>query len=84
MQIDQKKTKIMIISYTDKYKFASQSKLKGQIVEIVDKMNILGVTKYKHARLEQKHINTCTKSKQEDVTHKSSRGFGLTIPEKIN
>ena len=42
MIISQKKTKAMIINYTDNYQFSTRLHLKGEDIEIVDKMKILG------------------------------------------
>ena len=42
MILSEKKTKAMIINFTDKYQFHTRLKLKGQNVEIVDQMKILG------------------------------------------
>ena len=42
MIISQKKTKAMIINFTDNYQFSTQLQLKGENIEIVDKMKILG------------------------------------------
>ena len=44
MVLNQKKTKVMIFNYTDKYKFTTRLKLKGENLEIVDKTKLLGVT----------------------------------------
>ena len=42
MIISEKKTKSMIVNFTDKYKFHTRLKLKGQNTEVVDKTKILG------------------------------------------
>ena len=42
MLISEKKTKAMIINFTDKYQFHTRLQLKGQNIEIVQKMKILG------------------------------------------
>ena len=42
MIISQKKTKAMIINYTDNYQFSTRLHLKGEEIEIVDKMKVLG------------------------------------------
>ena len=42
MIISQQKTKAMIINYTDNYQFSTRLHLKGENIEIVDKMKILG------------------------------------------
>ena len=42
MIISQKKTKAMIINFTDNYQFTTRLQLKGENIEIVDKMKILG------------------------------------------
>ena len=44
MQLNQAKTKAMIVNYTEKYQFTSRLELKGQNIEIVENMKILGVT----------------------------------------
>ena len=42
MLISEKKTKAMIINFTDKHQFHTRLQLKGQNIEIVPKMKILG------------------------------------------
>ena len=42
MEISAKKTKAMIMNFTEKYQFHTRMKLKGQNVELVEKMKILG------------------------------------------
>ena len=42
MVISEKKTKAMLINFTDNYQFTTRLQLKGNTVEIVDKMKILG------------------------------------------
>jgi hypothetical protein len=42
MVINQKKTKAMVFNYTDNYKFTTRLQLKGENIEIVNKMKILG------------------------------------------
>ena len=42
MVISEKKTKAMIFNYTDKYQLSTRLQLKGQNVQIVDQMKILG------------------------------------------
>ena len=42
MVISEKKTKAMIFNFTDNYRFTTQLQLKGNNIEIVDKMKILG------------------------------------------
>ena len=44
MDINQNKTKAMLINFTDKHQFTSRLHLKGQPIEIVKEMKILGVT----------------------------------------
>ena len=43
MDINQQKTKAMIINFTNNYQFTTRLNLKGETIEIVDKMKILGV-----------------------------------------
>jgi hypothetical protein len=42
MVINQKKTKAMVFNYTDNYKFTTRLQLKGDNIEIVNKIKILG------------------------------------------
>ena len=42
MVISEKKTKAMIFNWTDNYQFTTRLQLKGENIEIVDKMKILG------------------------------------------
>jgi hypothetical protein len=42
MIISEKKTKGMIFNFTDKYKFTTRLQLKGENIQLVDKMKILG------------------------------------------
>ena len=42
MILSEKKTKAMIFNYTDNHQFTTRLKLKGQNIEIVDQMKILG------------------------------------------
>ena len=42
MMISQTKTKAMVIHYTKKYQFGTRLQLKGENIELVDKMKILG------------------------------------------
>ena len=43
MQINQNKTKAILISFTNNYKFTSIIQLQGQSIEIIDKIKTLGV-----------------------------------------
>ena len=43
MIISQNKTKAMIINYTDNHQFATRLELKGENIEIVDQIKILGM-----------------------------------------
>ena len=43
MDINQKKTKAMIISFTNNHQFTTRLQLKGETVEIVESMKILGI-----------------------------------------
>ena len=40
--ISQKKTKAMIINFTDNYQFTTRLQLKGENIEVLNKMKILG------------------------------------------
>ena len=42
MIVSQQKTKAMVINFTDKYQFSTRLQLKGENIQIVDKMKILG------------------------------------------
>ena len=42
MIISQKKTKAMIINFTEKHQFTTRLQLKGENIEVVNKMKILG------------------------------------------
>ena len=42
MVINQKKTKAMVFNYTDNYKFTTRLQLKGENIQIVKNMKILG------------------------------------------
>ena len=42
MIISEKKTKAMVFNFTENYKFSTRLQLKGQNIELVDKMKILG------------------------------------------
>ena len=42
MVISEKKTKVMLFNFTEKYQFSTRLQLKGSNVEVVDKMKILG------------------------------------------
>ena len=42
MVINQKKTKAMVFNYTDNYKFTTRLQLKGENIQIVNNMKILG------------------------------------------
>ena len=44
MVISEKKTKAMVINFTEKYQFHPCLKLNGSNIEVVDKMKILGTT----------------------------------------
>ena len=44
MEINQTKTKGMVINFTNNYQFTSRLEFKGEQIEIVDKTKILGVT----------------------------------------
>ena len=43
MDINQKKTKAMLINYTRNYQFSTRLTLKGEPIEFVNKMKILGL-----------------------------------------
>ena len=42
MIISEKKTKVMLFNFTEKYQFTTSLSLKGTNIEVVDKMKILG------------------------------------------
>ena len=42
MVINKKKTNAMVFNYTDKYKFTTRLQLKGEHIQIVNNMKILG------------------------------------------
>ena len=42
MIISEKKTKAMVVNFTEKYQFHTRLHLKGQNIEVVDKMKVLG------------------------------------------
>ena len=44
MEINEKKTKALIINFTNNYQFTTRINLKGELIEIADSMKILGVT----------------------------------------
>ena len=44
MEINQSKTKAMILNFTNQHQFTTRIQLKGKSIEIVDKMKVLGVT----------------------------------------
>ena len=44
MIISQKKTKAMIFNFTENYQFTTRLTLKGENIEIVDKLKLLGTT----------------------------------------
>ena len=43
MILNQKKTKVMIFNFTEKYKFTTHLKLNSQNLEVVNKAKLLGV-----------------------------------------
>ena len=44
MEINQNKTKAMLMNFTNQNQFTTRLQLKGKSIEIVDKIKILGVT----------------------------------------
>ena len=44
MEINEKKTKALIINFTKNHQFTTRINLKGESIDIVDSMKILGVT----------------------------------------
>ena len=43
MILNQKKTKVMIFNFTDKYKFTTKLELNGEILDVVKEAKLLGV-----------------------------------------
>ena len=43
MEINQKKSKAMLINFTQNHQFISRLTLKGEVIEFVDQMKIFGV-----------------------------------------
>ena len=84
MELIQNKTKAMLISYTNNYQFSSRLKLKGEQVEFVNTMKILGVVINSQLTRDDITKIIVKKVNQRLQLLRSVINFRSTIPEMVH
>ena len=84
MELNQKKTKAMIVNFTENYQFTYRLEVKGETVEIVDKMKILGVTITNKLNWNENTAILIQKVNKRMQLLRAVWGFGSTIPEMVH
>ena len=84
MEINQKKTKAMLINFTQNYQFSSRLTLKGEVIEFVDQMKILGVIINNKLTWDENTQGIVKKVNQRMRLLRSVLSFGSTIPEMVH
>ena len=83
MEINQKKTKAMLINFTNNYQFCSRLTLKGESIEFVDKIKILGVIVNNKLTWDENTQGIVKKVNQRMQLLRSVSSFGSSIPELV-
>ena len=81
MQINEKKTKSMIINFTNNYKFTTKMELNNSSFEVVEKMKILGTTITDKLSWNENCNNIIQKVNQRMLLLKKMYSFGATKEE---
>ena len=84
MIISQKKTKAMIINFTDNHQFTTRLQLKGDNIEIVDKMKILGTVITDKLTWDDNCSNLIKKVNARMQLLRGVLSFGATNPEMVH
>ena len=84
MELNQNKTKAMLINYTHNFQFSSRLKLKGVQVEFVNTMKILGVVINSQLTWDDNTKIIVKKVNQRLQLLWSVLNFGSTIPEMVH
>ena len=84
MDINQKKTKAMLINYTRNYQFSTRLTLKGEPIEFVNKMKILGLTVTSDLNWNENTRITIRKVHQRMQLLRSVWSFGSNISEMVH
>ena len=84
MEINQNKTKAMVVNFTNTHQFTSRLQLKGQNIEIVDNMKILGLTVSNKLDWNMNTSILVKKINARMVLLRSVFSFGASISEMVH
>jgi hypothetical protein len=84
MVVSEKKTKAMIFNFTDNHQFTTRLQLKGQNVEIVDHMKILGTVIKSNLSLNDNCQLIIKKVIARMLFLRSIHSFGATVDEMVH
>ena len=84
MKLNVDKSKYILVNFTDNYQFTSRLEVKGETVEIVDKMKILGVTITNKLNWNENTAILIQKVNKRMQLLRAVWGFGSTIPEMVH
>ena len=84
MEISAKKTKAMIINFTDKYQFSSRMQLNNMNIDIVDEMKVLGTIITNKLSWNENTTNLVQKVNKRMLLLKKVQKFGATLEEMVH
>ena len=84
MILNQKKTKLMIFNFTEKYKFGTRLTLNGENLEIVDKAKLLGVIITNDLKWDANTESLVKRANSRMELLRKVASFGASIEEKRN
>ena len=84
MEISEKKTKAMIFNFTNKFQFSTRLQLKGNHIEIVDKMKILGTIVNNQLTWDDNCNNLIRKVNSRMQLIRGIQSFGATQEELVH
>ena len=84
MEINEKKTKAMLINFTNQHQFVTRLQLKGKSIELVDKIKILGVTMTNKLDWSENTAILVKKVNQRMQLLRAVWGFGSSIQEMVH
>ena len=84
MIISKPKTKAMIINFTHNYQFNTRLKLKGENIEVVDKMKILGTIVNNELKWDENCAHLIKKVNNRMSIIRNAKSFGATNKELVH
>ena len=84
MQINESKTKAMLINFTNQHQFTTRLQLKGKSIDVVEKMKILGVTVTNKLDWSENTSILVKKVNQRMQLLRSVWGFGCSNKEMVH